>query len=86
MDSSDLRRRSDFLNILWLFFGGSFIGIVLITIDWQSHGWMDLVLSFLGSSFIVLAFQQHKRQNLITVAVFVLVFAIGLLGQTVGRG
>src|SRR6266487_919396 len=80
------RRRTDFLSMLWLFFGGSFIGIVLIAIDWQSHGWPDLVLAFFASGFITLAFQHHKRQTLIIITIFALVFSVGILGQTAGRG
>ena len=87
MDSSiSKRERTDFQNVLWLFFGGSFIGYTLISIDVQSHGLTALILSFFGSTALFVAFKDHKRQTLITVAVFGLLILILIIGQMAGEG
>jgi hypothetical protein len=78
--------RQDFTNVFWLFFGGSFFGVVLIAIGWQLHGLIDLLLSLFASLIVSFAFQHHRRQALITVAVFILVFVIGSAGQRAGEG
>jgi hypothetical protein len=86
VNSSALPRR-DSKDIIWLFFGGSFVGIMLIATAAQVHNrWVEIPLVIWGFGALGLAYQRHKRQSLTIGAVGALIGAIVLYGYEAGKG
>jgi hypothetical protein len=65
MNSSEIRqRRGDIQNIVYLLFGGSFLGIILIVASYQIGGWIGFVIAYAGIGLLLLAFYLDKRKDL----------------------
>jgi hypothetical protein len=94
VDSSDKRRKRNSIgNILWLFFGGSFIGIALLVLAVQSNGWSKILFTSVATLFIGIARSQRPKDNPLNrqwspvgLAMLILVIIIGYLGKEAGRG
>jgi hypothetical protein len=66
MSSSEItQRRGDFQNIVYLLFGGSFLGITLMMLGSSIGGWMDFIITGIGIGFVLLAFYLDKRSDLL---------------------
>jgi hypothetical protein len=70
---SDFRYASGFTDLISLFFGGTFLGIALLSVGNEFHGWPVAIFYFLGGSIIFVHFE--KRFDIIRAAILA---AVGL--------